>query len=52
MLENALVFWLCYRDILQFTGLNFIKLSALMHFGARINASVFWVKRSKVKVTV
>jgi len=31
--------------------LHFTKLSALMHFGTRTNASIFGVKKSKVKVT-
>jgi len=37
--------------ILKITGLNFTKLSLLMHFGTRMDAPVFGVKRSKVRVT-
>jgi len=44
-------FWPCYCIILQITGLNFTKLSALMNFATEMNASMFGVKRLKVKVT-
>jgi len=33
-------------------GRNFTKLSALVHFGTRMKASTFGVKRSKFSVTV
>jgi len=54
MLENALFGVKCLQDTLNITGLsglNFTKLSRLMHFGTRIKALVFGVKRSKAKVT-
>jgi len=42
---------LCVPDVLKRTGHIFTKISALVQFGTRINASMFAVKRSKVKVT-
>ena len=55
MLENArnwrLYCFMAFNVILQITALAFTKLSASKQFGTRMKASVFGVKRSKVKVT-
>ena len=40
VLETAL-FGVVKCDILKITGLNFTKLSALVHFGTRMNVSIF-----------
>jgi len=51
MVGPKCTFWPCKCAILMITGLNFTRLSVLIHFGTRMNASMFEIKRSKVKVT-
>jgi len=43
------IFGPCWYNILKIPGLNFTKLSMLMHHVSRTNASNFGIKRSKVK---
>jgi len=42
----------CYHNILKHIWHIFTNLQALLHFGPRINASTFGIKRSNLKVTV